>query len=137
MGASGTGKWDLNRGETGALLGLITRSRPFDYVIIQIAKTGEIHALAIVKDKYYDDQTPIWRMEIKQRRVLFPWRVPFCFIIFSEEPILRRFIEIQNYIDGYGLGEITDGDIRDVIKAIEEKSSLNLKIFWHTAVFIP
>jgi len=76
-------------------------------------------------------------MEIKQRRVLFPWRVPFCFIIFSEEPILRRFIEIQNYIDGYGLGEITDGDIRDVIKAIEEKSSLNLKIFWHTAVFIP
>jgi len=103
--------------------------RPFDYVLIQIAKTGEIHAMAIVKDKYYDDQTPIWRMEIEQRRVLFPWRIPFCFIIFSEEPVLRRFIEIQNYIDGYGLGEITDRDMSDVIEAIGEKSSLNLKIF--------
>jgi len=95
--------------------------RRFDYVLIQIAKTGEIHAMAVVKDMYHDDQAPIWKAEPEQRRVLFPWRVLFCFIIYSEKLILRRFIEIQNYIDGYGLGEIMDRDIADIVKVFEEK----------------
>ena len=127
------GFWDREAGRRQrrnwrSFIRTYNKIRPFDYVLIQIAKTGEIHAMAVVKDKYYDDQTPIWSAELEQRRILFPWRVPFCFIIYSEEPILRRFIEIQNYIDGYGLGEIMERDIADVIKAMEEKSPLKLKV---------
>lgn len=92
-------------------------------------ETGEIHAMAIVKEKYYDDQTPIWKAEIEQRHIIWPWRIPFCFMIYSEQAILRRFIEIQNYIDGYGLGEIAIRDIADVIEVLEEKSNLKIKIF--------
>jgi hypothetical protein len=97
------------------------RIRRFDYVLIQIAKTGEIHAMAVVKDTYYDDQAPIRKAEPEQRRILLPWQVLFCFIIYFEKLILRRFIEIQNYIDGHGLGEIMDRDIADIIKVAEEK----------------
>ena len=121
LGILGQGSRKQAEEKLGNFIRTYNRIRRFDYVLIQIAKTGEIHAMAVVKDRYYDDQTPIWKAELEQRRVLFPWRVPFCFIIYSEKPILRRFIEIQNYIDGYGLGEIMDRDIVDIVKAAEEK----------------
>ena len=41
---------------------------------------------------------------------------------FSEEPILAgRFIRASNYIDGYGLGEITEHDFRAVCNALNER----------------
>jgi hypothetical protein len=80
------------------------RIKPFDFAVFQIAKTGEIHALGVVKETFYDDQTPVWPKEVEQRVALYPWRVAFSFMIFSEEPILRRFTKLSDYIDGYGIG---------------------------------
>jgi len=58
-----------------------------DIVFFQIAGAGEIHAIGVVKDKYYDDQTPIWDVELEKRTVVFPWRVSFYIVIYSEEPL--------------------------------------------------
>jgi hypothetical protein len=79
------GFWDREAGSKQrrnwrSFIRAYNRIRRFDYVLIRIAKTGEVHAMAVVKDTYYDDQTPIRKAEPEQRRVLFPWQVPFCFI---------------------------------------------------------
>lgn len=102
------------------------RIKPFDIVIFQIAKTGEIHALGIVKEIYYDDQTPIWDNEISQNRTLYPWKVFFSIILFSEETIMKLSIKIENYIDGYGLGELPEHEFRLILDKI--RSKLNIKI---------
>jgi len=127
------GFWDREAGEKQrrnwrSFIRTYNRIKPFDHAMIQIAKTGEICAIATVKDKYFDDQTPVFKAEIEQKRILFPWRVPFSFILYSEKPILTRFIEIQNYIDGYGLGEITPRDVMDVIKEVETKYVFKFKL---------
>ena len=96
--------------------------KPHDILIFQIARTGDIHGIGLVKDKFYDEETPVWEIEIERRRVLFPWRISLWFMIFSEEPILAgRFIRASNYIDGYGLGEITEHDFRAVCNALNER----------------
>jgi len=48
-----------------------------DVVFFQLAEKGDIHAVGVVKDRFYDDQTPIWPEEINRGAVLFPWRVSF------------------------------------------------------------
>ena len=99
-----------------------------DLVFFQIAKTGTIHALGIVKDRYYDDQTPIWDLEVKNNRVLFPWRVSFYFIIYSEEPFARHFVEIKNYVDGYGIGELSHHEAKKILSELEKKHRLNINV---------
>jgi len=99
-----------------------------DLVFFQIARTGEIHALGIVKDKHYDDQTPIWDLEFKNNRVLFPWGVSFYTIIYSEEPFAYHFTEIRNYIDGYGVGAIPYHEAKQLLNEFEKKYHLNVNI---------
>jgi len=101
-----------------------------DIVFFQIAQTGEIHALGIVRDKFYDDQTPIWDLEIGKRKVLFPWRVSFYVIIYSEEPFTRHFIEIKNYVDGYGIGEIPYHEAKRILNEIERRYHLNINTYF-------
>jgi hypothetical protein len=48
-------------------------------------------------------------------------------MIFSEEPILTRFIKIQDYIDGYGIGEISPTDIQDIFTETSKKFKLKIK----------
>jgi len=103
------------------------RIKPFDYCMLQIAKTGEIHAIAVIKDKQFDDQTPIWPLEIRKGKVYYPWRIEFSIIIYSEKPILKRFIKIENYIDGYGLAEASLTDLTDVLNALSKYSELKIK----------
>lgn len=45
-------------------------------------------------------------LSLNKIRFLFPWRVQFAIMIFSKEPVIRKFVKIQDYIDGYGLGEL-------------------------------
>jgi len=89
--------------------------------LFQIAKTGEIHAIGIVKDKHYDDQTPVWPLELEEEKVLFPWRVEFIFIFFSKEPITKLNIKKHNYVDGYGIGEVEIHEAQSVLRVLEEK----------------
>lgn len=103
------------------------RIKPFDCAIFQIAKTGELHAVGVVRETFYDDQTPIWPEEIQTKRVQWPWRVSFCFMLFSEEPIMTRFIKSGDYIDKYGLGTVAAQDLGDLFMAVEKKSSLKIK----------
>jgi len=102
-----------------------------DIVFFQITETGDIHAVGIVKEKFYDDQTPIWDQEIKKKRVLFPWRISFYIIIYSEEPIAKLFTKIENYVDGYGIGELPHHEAQQIIKQLKEKLQ-NLSIDFQT-----
>jgi len=99
-----------------------------DIVFFQMARTWEVHALGIVKGNHYDDQTPILDLEFKNNRVLFPWRVSFFTIIYSEEPFARHFTEIRNYIDGYGGGEIPYHEAKQLLNEFEKKYHLNVNI---------
>ncbi|MCC5998118.1 MAG: hypothetical protein LM573_03490 [Thermofilum sp.] len=100
---------------------LYNRIKPFDVVVFQIAQTGEIHAIGIVKETYYDDQTPIWPEEKNENRVLFPWKVSFCNIIFSKTPFISHFVKIERYIDGYGIGELHEHEFRNILEKIQER----------------
>jgi len=46
-----------------------------DLAFLQTAGSGDIHAVGVVRERFYDDQTPIWDQEIEERRALYPWRV--------------------------------------------------------------
>ncbi|AAB99386.1 hypothetical protein MJ_1369 [Methanocaldococcus jannaschii DSM 2661] len=120
------GFWDRNAGEKQkknwrSFIRKYNQIKPFDVAVFQIAKTGEIHAIGVIKETYYDDQTPIWDNEINLNKVTFPWRVSFSVIIFSKEAVIKRFIKIQDYIDGYGLGELEHHDFNEILKAFQKK----------------
>jgi len=100
-----------------------------DLVFFQIAQSGEIHALGIVKGKHYDDQTPIWDLELRKKRVLFPWRVSFYIIMYSEEPFAQHFTEIKNYVDGYGIGEIPFHEAKQILSELKKKYPLNVNVY--------
>jgi hypothetical protein len=125
------GFWDRETGKKQRknwrdFIRLYNKIKPFDVVIFQIAKTGETYAMGIVKETYYDDQTPIWPDEIKQNRVLFPWKVSFCDLIFSKRPFTSHFVKIENHIDGYGIGELPEYEFRRIL--IEIQKQLNVDV---------
>lgn len=102
--------------------------KPFDIVFFQIAKTGEIHALGIVKKTFYEDETLIWPDEINQGRVLFPWKVSFAVIIFSEEPLTSYFLKREKYVGGYGIGELSEPEFRNILIPILRKVNVNISV---------
>jgi hypothetical protein len=125
------GFWDKEAGDKQRknwrdFIRIYNMIKPFDVVIFQIAGTGEIHAIGIVKGTFYDDETPIWPDEIKQNRVLFPWKVSFCSIIFSKNPFDKIYIKIEKYIDGYGIGELTEHEFRGIITKVQEQLKVDI-----------
>jgi hypothetical protein len=120
------GFWDREAGEKQrknwrSFIRAYNRIKPFNIVIFQVAKTGDIRAVGVVKDTHFDDQTPIWDNEIKQNKVLYPWKVALSTMIFSEKPFAKHYIEIPNYIDGYGLGEIPEHEFRRTLDEVKAK----------------
>ncbi|MEO0275306.1 MAG: hypothetical protein ABIM60_00795 [candidate division WOR-3 bacterium] len=103
---------------------LYHKINPFDSVIFQYKDTGEIHALGVVKRKYYDDETLVWPEELSERKVLFPWRVEFCFMLFSTEPFITYFLKTENYVEGYGIGEVPEFEFRLVFENIKKRFEL-------------
>jgi hypothetical protein len=103
--------------------------KPFDIAVIQVARSGEIHAIGVVKRTFYDDQTIVWPLEEKRRKVLYPWRVSFQFMIFSEEPITTFNVDKSNYIDGYGLGRLQAHHLNTILDAISNKFKLKIRGF--------
>jgi len=79
-----------------------------------------------VKETFYDDQTPVWSME--KNRVLFPWKVSFSSMLFSEEPFITYFVKIEDYIDGYGIGELSEYELRGILEKVKEKINAELNI---------
>ena len=127
------GFWDRERGERQRqnwrpFIRLYNRIKPFDVVFFQIAKTGEIHAAGIVKEVYYDDQTPVWPQEQEQNKVLFPWKVAFCNVLFSDKPFVSHFTSIANYIDGYGIGELSEHEFRRILTELQRKLNANYNL---------
>ncbi len=125
------GFWDRDAGEKQrrnwrSFIRLYNKIKPFDIVIFQIARTGQIHALGVVKNTFYDDQTPIWPKE--KKKVLFPWRVALSSIVFSEDSFASHFVKIENYIDGYGLGELPEHDFRRVLKYVKSRLNVDINI---------
>jgi hypothetical protein len=125
------GFWDREAGEKQkknwrSFIRLYNRIKPFDIVLFQIAKTGEIHAVGIVKETYYDDQTPVWPQE--QNRVIFPWKVSFCNILFSKNPFVSHFVNIANYVDGYGMGELPEHEFRRVLAEIQKQLNVDFNL---------
>lgn len=94
-----------------------------DVVFFQLTKSGDIHAIGVVKDRFYDDQTPVWDEEDNKGMVLFPWRISFYVIIYSEESLGRYFTNLENYVDGYGIGEVPHKMARDVLDKLRERLS--------------
>jgi len=98
-----------------------------DVAFLQVARTGEIHAVGIVKERFYDDQTPVWDQELSRGKVLFPWRVSFYAIVYSEEPLERLFARLENYVDGYGVGELPHHEAERILRRLKDKlQSLNI-----------
>jgi hypothetical protein len=110
-----------------SFLSFYNNIEPFDIVAIQIAPSGLIHAIGVVKRTFYDDQTIVWPLEEKIRRVLFPWRVSFHIMIFSEEPITKLNVDISDYIDGYGLGKLQAHHLNAILDAISNKFKLKIR----------
>ncbi len=106
---------------------LYNKIKPFDIVVFQIAQTGKIHALGIVKGTYYDDQTPIWPEE--KNRVLFPWKVCFSSLIFSRKPFTLLFTKGESYVEGYGIGELPEHEFRKILTEVQKQlNQLNMDI---------
>ena len=127
------GFWDREAGEKQrrnwrAFIRIYNKIKPFDIVVFQVARTGEIHAIGIVKETYYDDQTPIWPREREQRRILYPWKVSFCSIIFSKKPFISHFIRIDNYVDGYGKGELPEHGFRRILSEIQKQINVDYNL---------
>jgi len=125
------GFWDKEAGEKfrrnwRAFIRLYNRIKPFDVVIFQITKSGDIHAIGIVREKYFDDQTPIWPDEREGGRVLYPWRISFSNLMFSKTPLTSLFIEIENYVDGYGIGELSEHNFKTILNEIQKKMNIEL-----------
>jgi len=55
------------------------------------------------------------------RRVLFPWRAPFYIVVYSEEPITKLYTRIENYVDGYGIGEPPNHKAQQILEKLREK----------------
>jgi len=103
-----------------------------DTAFLQIAESGDIHAVGIVKERFYDDQTPIWDQEIEERRVLFPRRVFFYIVVYSDEPIAKLYTRIENYVDGYGIGEPPNHEAQQILEQLREKprnTNIDLHIY--------
>ncbi len=120
------GFWDRDAGKKQrknwrSFIRAYNNIKPHDIAVFQIAGNGHIHAIGVIKDRFYDDQTPIWQEEIKEKKVLFPWRVRFTLMIFSEEPITTHYVHIENYIDGYGIGEIRAHEIQSILRELHNK----------------
>jgi len=127
------GFWDREAGEKQRknwrdFIRVFNKIKPFDIVIFQVAETGELYAIGVVKDTYYDDQSPVWDNEIKQSRVLYPWKVSLCSMIFSNKPFTKHFIRIENYIDGYGVGEVPEHEFRKIFQTIKSKLNVELNL---------
>jgi len=127
------GFWDREAGEKQrrnwrAFITLYNKIKSFDLVVFQIAGTGEIHALSTVKETYYDDQTPIWPVEIEQNKVLFPWKVQFCSLIFSRKPFVQHFVKIENYVDGYGIGELPEYEFRRILTEVQKQLNVEINL---------
>jgi hypothetical protein len=127
------GFWDREAGEKQkknwrAFIRMYNKIKPFDIVFFQIAGTGEIHALGIVKGTYYDDQTPIWPDEQKQNSVLFPWKVSFCSLIFSKEPFISHYLKIESYVDGYGIGELPEHEFRRILEGVKKQLNVDFNV---------
>jgi len=125
------GFWDREAGKKfrrnwRAFIRLYNRIKPFDIVVFQIAKSGHIHAIGIVKEKYFDDQTLIWPNEKEKGQVLYPWRISFSNIIFSKTPITTHFIKVENYVDGYGIGELPEHDLRTILNEMQKRTDIEL-----------
>lgn len=99
-----------------------------DSVFFQIARTGEMHAVGVVRDKYYDDQTPIWDQEVKGNKVIFPWRVSFHVIIYSEEPFARLYTGVKNYVDGYGIGELPYHEAKHLLDKLGKEYPVKVNV---------
>lgn len=121
------GKRGRGRRNWRAFINSYNRIKPFDIVIFLVARTRKIYAIGIVKDKHYDDQALVWPEEIRENKVLFPWKVSFFGIIFSEEPFTTHDVGIENYIDFYGIGELSRHEFETIKNEIERKLNVELK----------
>jgi len=127
------GFWDREAGEKQrknwrSFIRVYNRIKPFHIAVFQVARTGEVHAVGVVKETYYDDQAPVWDNEIEQNRVLYPWKVSLSTMAFSEKPFVKHFIKIENYIDGYGVGEIPEHEFRKIFDDIKSKLNADLNL---------
>ena len=118
--------WDREIGEKQqrnwrTFIRMFNRIKPFDIVLFQIARTGEIYGLGIVKRTYYDDQTPVWPEEIKNKKVLFPWRVELAMFLLSKVPLTTKFISIENYLDGYGIAGVPEHLFRNILSKVLQR----------------
>jgi hypothetical protein len=127
------GFWDREAGEKQrknwrSFIRAFNRIKPFHVVVFQVARSGEVHAIGVVKETYYDDQTPIWDNELEQNRVLYPWKVSLSAVLFSENSFVKHFIKIENYIDGYGIGEIPEHEFRRIFDDIKSQLNADLNL---------
>ncbi|MEM0203921.1 MAG: hypothetical protein QXO16_08580 [Archaeoglobaceae archaeon] len=98
-----------------------------DMVFFQRVDTESIHGFGIVKRKYEDFKTLIWPDEQKRGQVLYPYRVSFYLLFFSEDPLATYSpIEAEakkegRFVIGYGIGKLLGSEVKQIVAEMEEK----------------
>jgi len=70
--------------------------------------------------------------EIEERRVLYPWRVSFYIVIYSEESAAKLYTGIENYVDRYGIGELPNHEAQQILEKLREKlRNINVDLHVH------
>jgi len=67
------------------------------------------------------------------RRALYPWRVSFYIAVYSEEPAAKLYTGIENYVDGYGIGELPNHEAQQILEKLREKlRNINIDLHIYT-----
>jgi hypothetical protein len=100
-----------------------------DIVVFQLYKPRYlIHAIGVVKDRHYDDETPVFREEDDSGDVIYPWRITFSLMIFSPEPIVELAVPTEDYLRGYGLGKLSRPDFDVILGGLRDEVGLRMKV---------
>ncbi|MEM2901379.1 MAG: hypothetical protein QXO32_01405 [Candidatus Bathyarchaeia archaeon] len=51
--------------------------------------------------------------------VLYPWRIELAFMAFSKGFIQKRYIQIADYVNGYGIGEFPQHELTALPSTVE------------------
>lgn len=112
-----------------------------DVVLFQMRETGGIHALGIVRDKLYDDQTHIWddgnkdkkdedeNKNAKKEFAKYPWRVRFHIITYFGEKLgVKLYAHMKDYLDGYGIGLVECHEVKPLLDALRDKYGISINV---------
>ncbi|MCD6465914.1 hypothetical protein J7L27_06075 [Candidatus Bathyarchaeota archaeon] len=108
-----------------------SQMKPLDLAFFQTKLRGSlcVVGLAVLGEKFYDDQTIIFTWEKNAKRVLFPFRIKLNFGMYSlSEPIIEKSLPTHEWIEGQGIGRLEPSDILPLVSSLEKRTGFKFLI---------